>query len=149
MLLRHLLVVLTALMLLPPAQAVERELRVAVLTHSPPMSYIDEAGDLTGFNVEVMRALCDVMAVKCVPVPVSLDRVVDAIAAGEFDFAAVSLLATPERRARVLMSKPYYRSISVWFARPGVVPGGGACRGGPRRRPGPLCPGPGLAQCCP
>ena len=137
MLLRHLLVVLTALMLLPPAQALERELRVAVLTHSPPMSYFDEAGDLTGFDVEVMRALCDVMAVKCVPVPVSLDRVVDAIAAGEFDFAAVSLLATPERRARVLMSKPYYRSISVWFARPGVVPGGalaGVVRGGVQAR---------------
>lgn len=134
---RHLFVALASLMLAPPTHAAERVLRVAVLNHSPPMSYTDEAGALTGFNVEIMRALCDVMAVRCVPVPVSLDRVIDAVAEGEFDFAAVSLLATPERRARVLMSKPYYRSLSVWFARPGVVPGGavaGVVRGGVQAR---------------
>jgi polar amino acid transport system substrate-binding protein len=106
-----------------PGQAAEKALRVAVLNHSPPMSYTDEAGVLTGFNVEIMYALCEAMGVKCEPVPVTLERVVDVVAAGEFDFAAVSLLSTPERRARVLMSKPYYRSISVWFARPGIVPG--------------------------
>ena len=134
---RHLFVALASLMLAPLTHAAERVLRVAVLNHSPPMSYTDETGALTGFNVEIMRALCDVMAVRCMPVPVSLDRVVDAVAEGEFDFAAVSLLATPERRARVLMSKPYYRSLSVWFARPGVVPGGalaGVVRGGVQAR---------------
>ncbi|WP_296566470.1 ABC transporter substrate-binding protein [Zoogloea sp.] len=120
-----------------PGLAAEKALRVAVLNHSPPMSYTDEAGVLTGFNVEIMYALCDAMGVKCEPVPVTLERVVDAVAAGEFDFAAVSLLATPERRARVLMSKPYYRSISVWFARPGIAPGegrAGVVRGGVQAR---------------
>ncbi len=108
-----------------PAKAAEPVLRVAVLNHSPPMSYTDSSGVLTGFNVEIMHVLCEVMHVRCEPVSVTLDRVVDAVAAGEFDFAAVSLLATPERRARVLMTRPYYRSISVWFARPGVRPGSG------------------------
>lgn len=53
---------------------------------------------------------------------------VDAVAAGEFDFAAVSLLDTAERRSRVLFSKPYYRSSSIWFARPGVEPGAAGIR---------------------
>lgn len=131
------LVVTLALMCSLHGHAAEKALRVAVLNHSPPMSYTDAAGVLTGFNVEIMYALCEAMGVKCEPVPVTLERVVDVVAAGEFDFAAVSLLSTPERRARVLMSKPYYRSISVWFARPGVVPGGvssAVVRGGVQAR---------------
>lgn len=105
------------------AQGAERVLKVGVIHHSPPMSYLDTSGGLTGFNVEIMRELCKELAARCETVVLTLDRVVDALAAGEVDFAAVSLLVTPERRARVLLTKPYYRSISVWFARPGIKPG--------------------------
>ncbi len=104
-------------------QATERALRVAVLTNSPPMSYLDAAGNLAGFNVGLARALCEAMELKCELSIMPLERVVDAVAAGEFDFAAVSLLDTPERRAKVLFSKPYYRSNSIWFAKPGIEPG--------------------------
>lgn len=105
------------------AHGAERVLKVGVIHHSPPMSYLDASGALTGFNVEIMRELCKEMAARCETVVLTLDRVVDALAAGEVDFAAVSLLVTPERRARVLLTRPYYRSISVWFARPGIKPG--------------------------
>lgn len=105
------------------AHGAERVLKVGVIHHSPPMSYVDAGGGLTGFNVEVMRELCRELATRCETVVLTLDQVVDVLAAGEVDFAAVSLLATPERRARVLLTKPYFRSISVWFAQPGVKPG--------------------------
>ena len=136
MLVRHLFPLLL-LLFLTPGQAMEKALRVAVLHHSPPMSYIDDSGTLTGFSVEIMQALCDVMDFRCEPVPMTLERVIEAVASGEVDFAAVSLLATPERRARVLMTKPYYRSLSVWFARPGVAPGAtkvAVVRGGAQAR---------------
>jgi ABC-type amino acid transport substrate-binding protein len=41
----------------------------------------------------------------------------------EIDIAAVSLLDTPERRSKILFAKPYFRSISLWFASPGILPG--------------------------
>lgn len=107
------------------AHGAERVLGVGVIHHSPPMSYLDATGALTGFNVEIMRELCRELAARCDTVVLPLERVVDALAVGEVDFAAVSLLVTPERRARLLMTKPYYRSISVWFALPGVRPGEG------------------------
>ena len=107
------------------AHGAERVLKVGVIQHSPPMSYLDAGGGLTGFNVEIMRELCRELAARCDTVVLPLERVVNALAAGEVDFAAVSLLVTPERRARVLMTRPYYRSISVWFARPGLKPGEG------------------------
>lgn len=111
-----------------PVQAAERALRVAVLTNSPPMSYTDAGGKPDGFNIGVAHAVCEAMAQRCELTVVSLERVIDYVAAGEFDFAAVSLLDTPERRARILFSKPYYRSSSVWFAKAGVEPGAASVR---------------------
>lgn len=122
------LLLLQALTMYSPVQADEPVLRVAILTNSPPMSYTDDAGNPAGFNVGVARALCATMKVRCELTVVELSRVVDAVAAGEFDFSAVSLLPTPARQAKVLFSKPYYRSNSIWFARPGVEPGAATAR---------------------
>ncbi|HEX5803355.1 MAG TPA: transporter substrate-binding domain-containing protein, partial [Azospira sp.] len=116
-----------ALWLLAGAAAAEETVhRVAVIGNSPPMSYVDEQGRLTGFNIAIAHALCATMAARCELQQTPLDKVVDRVAAGEVDFAVVSLLATPERRARVLFSKPYYRSLSIWLSRPALTPGSAA-----------------------
>ena len=60
------------------AHGAERVLKVGVIHHSPPMSYVDASGGLTGFNVEVMRELCKELAARCETVVLTLDRVVDA-----------------------------------------------------------------------
>lgn len=114
----------SALLLALPlaAPASDAPFRVAVIGNSPPMSYVDEQGSLTGFNVAIAHALCAELKQQCQLVPVPLDHVVDAVAAGDFDFAAVSLLATPERRRKVLFSKPYYHSMSIWLGKPGIRP---------------------------
>jgi len=104
------------------APAAGDTLRVAVLSASPPGSYIDVNGKLTGFNIDIAHALCEAMEARCELRVSTLDKVVDAVAAGEYDIAVVSLLATPERRKKVLFSKPYYRSTSVWFAPTKLVP---------------------------
>lgn len=101
----------------------EKILRVAVLENSPPMAYRDAKGELTGFSIGIMRALCEEMQAICEYHATTLDYIVDAVAAGEYDIAAVSLLDTPERRNKVLFAKPYFRSISLWFAKPGLQPG--------------------------
>ena len=96
--------------------------RVAVLDNSPPMAFRDAQGELTGFSVAMIRILCEEMKINCVLQATSIERVLDQVAAGEVDIGAVSLLETPERRARVIFAKPYFRSISLWFAKPGVLP---------------------------
>ena len=98
-------------------------LRVAVLENSPPMSFRDSSGKLTGFSAEVIRAVCEEMLARCELQVTTLDRVIDVLVQDEVDIAAVSLLDTPERRSRILLAKPYFRSLSLWFAQPGVQPG--------------------------
>ncbi len=103
--------------------AADEPLRVAVIDNSPPMSYEDADGKLVGFNIEMAEALCQTMRVRCTLQRVSIGRLIDTLVAGEADFAAVSLLVTPERQQQVLFSKPYYHSLSIWLARPETRPG--------------------------
>lgn len=105
------------------AHAADRPLKVAVLENSPPMSFHDDNGRLTGFSIEIARALCEEMQVRCEFHVIALDRLLDALAGGEFDIGAISLLDTPERHRRILLAHPYLRSITLWFAKPGVEPG--------------------------
>lgn len=124
----RLLLTLLLLAMSLAAPAGERVLRVAVLTNSPPMAYVDAAGNLAGFQIGMARAMCEVIEARCEMTIVPLERVVDAVAAGEFDFGAVGLLDTPERRAKILFTKAYYHSNSAWVARPGIEPGGAGVR---------------------
>ena len=98
-------------------------LKVAVLDDSPPMGYRDGNGQLTGFSIAVMRALCSEMAMHCDFETRRLEHLVDDLASGHFDIAAIGLLNTPERRKRILFTRPVYRSLTVLFVRPGLKPG--------------------------
>jgi len=98
-------------------------LRVLVVENAPPMSFLDESGNLTGFSVEIARALCKEMRVNCAFNVVTQSALIPAISQGKADIAAAGLIETPERRAKILFAKPYYRSMSLWLARSGVTPG--------------------------
>ncbi len=114
--------------LVSTALAAEVPLRVAIIDNIPPLSYTDATGRHAGFAVDLAHALCDAIRERCVTQVVKLDDAIDALAANQFDFASINLLATPERRRKVLFSKPFYRSVSVWIARPGVHPGAAGVR---------------------
>lgn len=112
---RYLLPLLLLCPAWPAFAAGEAVLRVAVLDNSPPMAFADPRGQRSGFSVGLMRALCAEMKAHCQFSSVTLERVLDLVAAGDVDVAAVNLLDTPERRARVLLSKPVFRSRSLWL----------------------------------
>lgn len=105
------------------AKAEPARLKIAVLDDAPPMSYRDTAGNLTGFSYAIAKALCADMKVNCEFQVTKLDYMIDDLAAGHFDIAAIGLLNTPERRQKIMFSQPFYRSISLWFAKPGIQPG--------------------------
>jgi len=98
-------------------------LNIAVLEGSPPMSYRDNTGQINGFSVAIMRALCEELKVRCQYRVIALNEVLPTLDSGEYDVAAAALLDTPERRARVLLSRPIFRSRSVWLGKPGITPG--------------------------
>ena len=115
--LRQLLVSLCLLIALP---ASAQTIKVGVFDDAPPLAYRDDKGTLTGFTVAIAEALCAELKLRCELQVVRLETVIDDLAAGQIDVAAVGLLNTPERRKRIAFTKPVYRSTTLWFARPGI-----------------------------
>jgi ABC-type amino acid transport substrate-binding protein len=102
---------------------VQQALRVLVLDDAPPLSYRDQSGQLTGFNVEIVRAVCREIQVRCQFEVTTQGAVVDAVAEGKADIAGVGLQQTPEQHGKLIFAKAHYRSQSLWLSRRGVQPG--------------------------
>lgn len=94
---------------------------VGVMKDAKPGSWRNEKGELTGFSVDVARALCTSMSVTCsFNETNSMQELIDAVANNRVDFVSASLLETPERSAKMLFTTPYFRSSSYLIARQGV-----------------------------
>jgi len=98
-------------------------LRIGVLDDAPPMGFRDAEGRLSGFSHAIAEAMCQEMKANCTFVVTRLDFLVEELASGVIDIAAVGLLNTPDRRQSILFSQPVYRSITVWLSRPEHPPG--------------------------
>jgi ABC-type amino acid transport substrate-binding protein len=114
---------LSLLLLASTALADAKIYRVGLVAQSPPLSFVDETGKLTGFNVEIAAELCATLKIRCVQQSVVLEKIIDLAAADQIDFAVVGFVDTPERRARVLFTKTYFQSMTVWLAQPSVPAG--------------------------
>ena len=93
--------------------------RVAVMAASPPFSHQAPDGTLTGFNVEIMQALCRVMAATCRFEEVPFQDLLEAVASARYDYGLANFLRTPDREAKVVFSAPYWRSSSSVVGAPG------------------------------
>ncbi len=98
-------------------------LRVLVPEDAAPMAYRDEAGRLTGFSVEIARALCDEIRAACQFDITSQNEMLERLLQGKADMAASSVFETPEQRGKLLQANPYYRSLSLWLGGQDVPPG--------------------------
>ena len=86
-------------------------LRVIVPEDAAPMAYRDETGRLTGFSVEIARALCEEIRVVCHFDVATQHELLDRLLQGKADMAASSVFEAPEIRRRVSVSP---RSPSRW-----------------------------------
>ena len=99
----------------PPAkeESINREpKRVAIrfLTDSdfPPFNYFDEDNVLTGFNVDMARAVCLELSIACDIQVRPWDQLLPALARGEADAVAASHVVSPNALKVVDFTDPYY-----------------------------------------
>ncbi|WP_417584680.1 transporter substrate-binding domain-containing protein [Nitrincola sp.] len=84
----------------------------------PPFSYFDEAGGLSGFDVDIAYALCETMQRDCELIAVPWNDLLDGIEKGHYQLIVASMAKTAEREERVDFSDFYYRSHSVFVGNP-------------------------------
>ncbi|MCV0395893.1 MAG: transporter substrate-binding domain-containing protein [Rhizobiaceae bacterium] len=86
-------------------------LRFLTTVDFPPFNYLDSTGQLTGFNVELARALCAELEVsdRCQIQALPWEELVPALEAGDGDAIIAGLAATSERRDQLAFSRPYLK----------------------------------------
>lgn len=104
---------------LPLPAAAQGTLRVGVEGNYPPFSRMAPDGTLSGFDIDIARALCEAMQVKCQLVQQEWDGMMPALRARKFDMIVASMTITEERRKAAYFSDPYYDVPSRWVARAG------------------------------
>lgn len=105
----------------PPRKPV---IRVAIEGAYPPFNFIDPASnELQGFEVDLLRSLCEAMQARCEPVQHEWDGIVKGLINGEYDAIMSSLEITEKRQKRIAFSDPYYRIPAVFIGLKEVAPG--------------------------
>lgn len=92
------------------------QIRFVTDSDYPPFNYVDEEGELTGFNVDLARVLCDVLSVECSVRSESWGRLLDMLKEGEADAVIASIRVTKETLRKVDFTDAYYHTPARFVA---------------------------------
>jgi polar amino acid transport system substrate-binding protein len=96
-------------------------IRFLTETDYPPFNFTGADGNPAGFNVDLARALCDEIKVTCTIQMRRFETLIDAITSNKGDAIIASLAVTPQLRARVDFTDPYYRAPARFVSRRDAV----------------------------
>ena len=92
------------------AGAQEKTIKIGTEGAYPPFNYVDTAGAVQGFDIEIAKALCAKMEAECTFVTQDWDGIIPALQAGKFDAIIASMSITPERAEKVDFTHKYYNT---------------------------------------
>lgn len=96
-----------------------KTLKIATEGTYKPFSITNPDGSLTGFDVEFMQALCDDMKATCDIKPYDWDSLLPGLMAKKYDVVIDAMSMTPERKAQVDFTEPYFTNTLVFLTKKG------------------------------
>jgi polar amino acid transport system substrate-binding protein len=93
------------------------KIRIATEGAYSPFNYVNPKGDLEGFDIDIAKALCDVMKADCVLVTQDWDGIIPALQAKKFDVIVASMAVTEKRKQAIAFTQPYYYSVASYVVR--------------------------------
>lgn len=85
----------------------------------PPFEFVDENGNISGFDIELMDAISEAGGFEVEYVNTRWDGIFVALASGEFDAVISAATITPERAETVDFSDPYFNAGQTIVVRAG------------------------------
>jgi polar amino acid transport system substrate-binding protein len=92
-------------------------LRFVTDSDYPPFHYFDEEGVLTGFNVDLARAICEALGVDCDIRPVDWEDLFSSLDKDEADAAIASIRIDAESITKADFTERYYATPARFIAR--------------------------------
>jgi polar amino acid transport system substrate-binding protein len=93
------------------------ELRVAVQTQGPPVSYVDTKGNRTGFAVELVQMMADDIGVTLKLLDYDWKGLIPAVKSGKADFLAADMTPKATRALVLNFTRPYMYSRNVIYSK--------------------------------
>ncbi len=99
-----------------------RAIRFLTSDDYPPLNFALGDGTLTGFNVEIARAVCAELEIACTIQARRWDTLINSLVTGKGDAVVASIAATPDNRDRIDFSQPYYETPARFVVRKDATP---------------------------
>ncbi len=82
----------------------------------PPFASLDASGEWNGWEVEIIKAVCDAAELDCVITPVAWDGIIPSLTGQQIDAIMASMSITEERQKTIDFTDPYYNTPAVIVA---------------------------------
>jgi polar amino acid transport system substrate-binding protein len=110
-----LLIVIAVVVFTGKEEATDNTISFAGSGGYPPFNYLDESGEVIGFDVDVAQEIADRLDMEMEYVTTAWDGIIEGLRARRYDGILGSMAITDEREERVDFSIPYYYSGAQVF----------------------------------
>ena len=98
------------------APVLAQSLKIGTEASYKPFAWVLPSGELTGFDIDIAKALCTQMGATCEIVNQSFDGLIPALNAKKIDAIIASMFITPEREQAIAFAGPYYSVPALFVA---------------------------------
>lgn len=83
----------------------------------PPYEYLDENGQVIGFDADMMKAVCDRLGYELVIENIDFDSIIAAVDSGKADVGVAGMTVTEDRLKNIDFTNPYTTATQVIVVR--------------------------------
>jgi len=107
-------------------QADDKTVRYQINLDKKAVEEIVATGELVGFDIDLAKKAAEKLGLKVIFKPLAWDGVIASLNAGEIDMIWNGLSITPERKGRIIFSRPYLDNRQIIMIKSGSGIGGKA-----------------------